>query len=752
MKWSDDPEARKKADDARTRVEIALTEGPKVTTYLCRKEIGGTDGPRRARELRKQRYGGYLLLTPKLPNPPGGHTNEHLYILSRPPRTPVPPRPVQGVQMGDDFDPARVTWVLTTADVAHLVAALDSCSEVVMDLETTGTAEHAWRGGPQNGGVAARVVLASFTLPTRGDQGRPDTWLLPLSHPESPLRGRWRAVLGRVAAAVARKPLINANVKFDCRWVHAHTGVDLSRVIVWDTQVSSHLLDENASTRLKARAPATFGIPPWDDFDLSTPGAAERVPLMDLGLYAARDTYWTWRLAELHRRVMFLSADTRRERPEGPEEVEDARLGLLATYCAMPTVATLTAVEQRGILLDRDWVETELVDRRDRVAVLTAELAERYGADPDGASFVATSTWFLDWAENAVAQGDLVVAEMTPTGRPRWSKAVLVRQSRAGSKVAARLLELRSAAKQGEYLASWLTWQARDGAIHATYHAGRVVTGRLSSADPNMQQVTSGLKPAFVPRPGYVFADLDYSQIELRVAAFISRCAPMIEAFRRDDDLHRLLASRITGKPPAEITPVERYGGKSANFGLLYGMSAPGFREYAENVYDVSYTLDEAAAMRDAFFATWVGIEEWHAATLAKVRRTGQVSSPIGRVRRLPDITAHSDYLVGAAERAAINSPVQGFASDLMQMAAASIEGTLPGVDPVAGASIVGTVHDSILAEVPEDDWQNVTLECQARMTSIPEYLTRLDCDFDVPLVAAATVGTRWGQSDVGQL
>jgi DNA polymerase I-like protein with 3'-5' exonuclease and polymerase domains len=656
--------------------------------------------------------------------------------------------------MSDDFDVNTCTWVMDEEGLEHLIEAITEADLVIADLETTGLDEHAYTGGPTNGGYPARIALASFTLPTDvNHQGTPTTWILPLSHPDSPWSGRWRMTMRRCAVAIRDndRPLSNANVKFDCRWIFAHTGVDLSHQIVWDTQNSSHLLDENSSTRLKIRAHETFGVPEWDEFDLSKPGAAERVPLFDLGHYAARDTYWTWRLHELHRETMYLGDND--ERPESPDEIEAARLGRLAVWCAIPTVATLTSVEQRGMRLDPLWVSNELHTHHARKAQLTEELCEKYGRDPAEASFAPTSHWFIDWANAAVSAGDLTIAELTPTGKARWSKGVLVRQGRQGSEVALDLLSLRSHIKKIEYLNSWLDHVTPDGFIHTTYNSGRVVTGRLSSDSPNMQQVTASLKPAFIPREGYVLADLDYSQIELRVAAFVSRSEPMLEAFRRGDDLHRLLAQRITGKSnPEDVTANERQAGKSANFGLLYGMSAYGFQQYAETVYGVSFTPEEAAKVRQAFFDTWEGIATWHLKCVHKVTRDGQVTSPIGRVRRLPQIWDGNDKLSAFAERSAINSPVQGFASDLMQMAAASIEGHLPGVEPVEGVQIVATVHDDIVVEVPEDDWEDATRECQERMVNIGTALKRLDCTLDVPLVAEAKVGTRWGLSDVGVL
>lgn len=671
--------------------------------------------------------------------------------LHRPLQAPASP------PVADTFDPRTVSWVMEKADLRHLLEQLRAAPAITYDLETTGLDEHAVTHGSSNGGVAARIVLASFTIPTMEDGeevGEPSTFVVPLSHPESPWLGSWRTVMRHLAKGMRDSGvvLIGHNIKFDHRWTFACTGVDLSHSPLWDTRISSHLLDENASTQLKERAPDTFGVQRWDDVDLHHPGAAEEEPLFKLGVYAARDTYWTWKLCAAHRLRMI---------PEPyadlyGDEITDARLGDLAVTVAMPTTATLTAMEQRGMNLDLEWVDVRIAEEEQLAERERAYLVSRYvSEDLEGmvVSFAATSKWFKRWTELAVENGDLRVAALTPGGSPQWSKKVLAKQARAGSEVADRLLSHRGAVKRLEYLRSWRDKASAQGTIHANYNAGSVVTGRLSSSEPNMQQVTKALKPAFVPSPGYYLAELDYSQIELRVAAFISRCAPMMNAFKNGEDLHRLIAARINAKDPEEVTKEERQQGKAANFGLLYGMGATGFRDYAEDTYGVHFTEQEAAQVHEAFFEMWTGIREWHGRAVVRAHEQGEIVSPIGRVRRVPDVWDGNDRVAGAAERQAINSPVQGFASDIMQIAAACIEGTMAGIDPVEGARIVGTVHDSILVEVQAERWQEVTEQCKAVMENVvPEVLERMGCEFDVPLVADATVGTRWGLEDVGTL
>lgn len=661
-----------------------------------------------------------------------------------------------------------ITWVWGKEDLKSLVKAIHESSEIVMDLETTGLDEYAEAGGDTNGGYPARIVLAALTLPSadRAEAGaydwrtfdgeQPMTYLVPLSHPASPLLGSWRKVMAIIGREINRsgKPFVNANIKFDARWVFAQTGVDLSDRIEWDTTVSSQLVDTEARTRLKIRAARDFGIEEWDDFDLGTPGAAERVDLIQLGEYAARDTYYTWKIEQEHRDQMFLTGD---EEPFDSDDIQMARLGKVATYVAMPTVRTLTKVEQRGFLLDVDWVHAK-IEEMDALRLKACEdILGLYGTAPapapakDGVTTAATSKWFQGFVAQAIEAGDLRVTARTDSGNAQWNKAVLIAQQRQGSPAADALLRHRDATKTLEFLRSWLELRDPNNVIHATYNVGFVKTGRLSSSNPNVQQISARLKPAFIPRPGYVLLDLDYSQVELRVAAFVSRSQPMIEAFQRGDDLHRLLAAKIAGKAPEEVTSMERKRAKAGNFGLLYGMSPGGFQTYAATAYDVSLTLAEAQAVHSAFFEMWDGMRQWHESSKRRAYERGYVTSPIGRTQWLSDLYSKSSFKASHAERNALNSPVQGFGSDLMQMAAASIMGTLPGypLPRVEGAHVVATVHDEICIEVPEDRWQEILVECKRRMEDVNTFLRPLDCQMDVPIVAGPSAGTRWGVHDL---
>lgn len=671
-----------------------------------------------------------------------------------------------------------VSWVNGKEALDYLLEMIIGAERVVMDLETTGLDEHSVTGGKTNGGVAARVALATLTLPMRDSDGNwngedPTTFIIPLSHEWSPWRGNWKRVLAIICRRMVdyRIPLENQNVKFDAKYIEATTKVDVSDLVVWCTQVASHLLDETTSTALKQRAPQVFGIDRWDeDIDFKTPGAAEHIDLFTLGTYAAGDTYWAWRLGMHAREVMYLNPNM--DEPEFSDEIEGARLGKLASWVAMPTVQVLTKIEQAGMKLDIPWVEEHLEADMSSSKNDLMELADRYGMDKKSASTAPTSLWFKELTQRAVEAGDLRVAAMTPGGNPQWSKGVLKRQEREAEKlgnedsVAGLILRQRGASKRAEYLRSWLQLVTPEGTIHTTYWPGRVITGRLSSESPNMQQVTKSLRPAFIPREGHYMVDLDYSQVELRVAAFISRSPEMIEAFKNKQDLHRILAAKIVNQRlekeakfngqlfepigPLDVTKADRQAGKSANFGLLYGMGAYGFKEYAETVYGVQLTEAEAAEIHKVYFDTWSGLREWHQRMISLAHGKGQVVSPLGRVRRVHDkIWDGNPKMVSYAERAAINAPVQGTASDLLMTAASAIMGVTPGTLAIPHQRLVGTVHDSLVGEVEIDHWKEAVDTMQYTMENLDVVLAKMGVEFDVPLVADATVGTRWSYSDI---
>ncbi len=639
--------------------------------------------------------------------------------------------------MSITFDPSTIRWVMTNPQLDELNHDLRHAEEISFDLETTGLDEHKGNGYPP------RIAMASFTLP----DGL--TRVLPLSHPESPHRGRWRTVMARAAESLTCTPnarVIGHNLKFDMRWTHAHTGVNMARAAWIDTYVMARLIDENRPGKLKPLCSQLFGIPEWQEeleVPLSVPGASEKNPLIDLGVYAAQDTFWTWHLSRLLRSLLWWIDDG--DQPVSPEEWDDMKVGQLAQRVTTPTLQTLTAMEQRGIRLDTRWCALQLAEQEEAAEKLQDQLSRMAGPIEGDPSFAPTSKWWLSWTEQLVNTGHLKVLSRTRTGAPQWNKAALKRLAKQGFSVAQQVLDMRDAMKKAEFLRAWLDLES-EGRLHPNFNLGRTITGRLSSSNPNLQQVTSSLKPAFVPSPGHVIIEADLSQIELRLAAHVSKCGQMIEAYRAGEDLHRLTASRVARVPLEEVTKEQRQQAKAVNFGFLYGMGPEKFRIYAEDTYGVEMTADEAEAAYRTYFDTYPELRDWHQSTISRVYRDQQVISPIGRIRRF-------DHVDDEAARQAINSPIQGMGSDIMMIGCALIEGFLPSwVDapPLPEVRLIGTVHDSLVAEVPLSKAHKAAEAIIWRMTTgASRVVKQLGCDLLVPLEAEATIGTRWGAGDI---
>lgn len=641
-------------------------------------------------------------------------------------------------------------WVLRRRDWVGLLARVREAPWAVVDLETTGLDPYA---DAAEDGFPTSIVLAAVTLPS-------GTAVVPWSHPDSPFRGQWRTMARDLSGALldARLALANHNLRFDLLWLWRFCGVDLLPLFAWDTSVAAYMLDERSSWKLKEVVPRLVpGLGSWADVDLTR--GAHRTDLFALGHYAARDTHWThwlWRWQQQRLGADFEAAHELRLDAVAPSERADARLAMHYHTVALANERVLHVMERAGLMLDAEVARGMLAAEQQRADEALVTLRD---ADPDlfddpptgKVSLAPTSKFWRAFTARAVEREDLRVVDHTPQGNAQWTKAILVRLARDDMPLAQAVLDWRDADKRSQFLAAWPRYvSSADGRVHANYRSTSTVTGRTSCANPNLQQVSKPLRRAWRAGPGLVLVEADYSQIELRIASWVAPSVPMREAFVRGDDLHSLMASVINGVGIERVLPWMRQGAKAVNFGFLYGMQAQGFVNYAADVYDVAYTYDEAAAAREAYFATWDGLTEWHERVAVEAQRTGQVVSPLGRIRRVPAAMYGDDWEAGAAVRQAINSPVQSAASDLLLLAGASVAGLLRGHAAVEGVTLVGEVHDSLLLAVEERDWEQRVDAVLERMTqAVPRWLWRtLGVEVPVPLDVEAEVAEHWSASD----
>jgi DNA polymerase-1 len=272
------------------------------------------------------------------------------------------------------------------------------------------------------------------------------------------------------------------------------------------------------------------------------------------------------------------------------------------------------------------------------------------------------------------------------------------------------------------------------GRVHTTFGQTGTATGRLSSSNPNLQNIPirtelgREIRAAFIAEPGYVLLAADYSQIELRLLAHLSKDKLLVEAFRRGDDIHTLTASQVFGVPPLMVTPDHRRQAKVVNFGIVYGLSPFGLSQ------QLGIEPGEARKFIDAYFAKYSGVRAFIDATLAEARREQKVRTLFGRVRPIPDINSKNVNLRGFAERTAVNTPLQGTAADLIKLAMIRIDEEIRKRKLKSRMTL--QVHDELVFEVPEGEVEGMKALVREHMEHAYELA--------VPLVVEMGVGMNW--------
>jgi len=469
-------------------------------------------------------------------------------------------------------------------------------------------------------------------------------------------------------------------------------GVALAGV-VHDTRLYSYLLD---ATRA----------------DYSLAECTFRRFRHQLGAGAAEQADYTVRLAQ-----------------ELAAEIDAGGLRDLYETMELPLGPVLARMERAGVSIDREalrTLSTQMDQDLERVTTAIHQLA--------GKSFNINSPQQLA----KVLFEDL---GLRPGGRSAKTRALstaaAVLEELAGEhEIVRQVLDYRQLAKlKGTYAdALPALIHPATGRLHTTFDQCGSATGRLSSSDPNLQNIPvrtelgRQIRAAFIPRSGWRLLAADYSQIELRILAHFSQDAVLVDAFRRGEDIHTRTAAEVFGLPPLMVGPDERRRAKAINFGIVYGLSAFGLA----NQIDVSRT--EAQAFIDGYFTRYAGVKRFIEATLAEVRRSGLTRTMFGRVRAIPDIRAPNPNARGFAERTAVNSPIQGTAADLIKLAMISIDRRL-AADGFEARMLL-QVHDELLFESPPEEAAGLGRMVKQEMESVHK--------LSVPLVVDVGVGPNW--------
>ena len=385
----------------------------------------------------------------------------------------------------------------------------------------------------------------------------------------------------------------------------------------------------------------------------------------------------------------------------------------------LPLAAVLYDMEQAGIRADRDWLVNygETLDKR--IVELTSLIYDKAGE-----SFNINSPKQL--GEVLFEKLKLPGGKKTKSG---YSTAAEVLQKLAGEyPIVDEILEYRALTKlKSTYAQGLIDCIRDDGRIHTTFNQTVTATGRISSTEPNLQNIPirtelgREIRKCFIPKPGYVFIDADYSQIELRLLAHMSGDESLIESYRMDADIHRITASKVFGIPFDEVTPTQRRDAKAVNFGLIYGISSFGLSK------DLGITREDAARYIEDYFKNYPGVKRFLDDTVSNAKEKGYVKTMYGRVRPIPELKSSNYMMRQFGERVAMNSPIQGTAADIMKIAMIKVHKALneSGLD----ARILVQVHDELLLEVKEEALETAKDILIDNMINAADLKVRLDVD-----------------------
>jgi uracil-DNA glycosylase family 4 len=634
----------------------------------------------------------------------------------------------------------RRTYVGSKAVLRSLLTALNDADVVSYDVETTRAEAHM---------EGAAVVSIALTLAGSSGMDTAHVWEVPLFHPQSPWRKSWVQVLIAIVRHMMKvKRRIAHNAKFDSKWLQHFT--DLPIIPTFDTIIAMAVLDENKPKGLKPNAQQILGADPWgiDTKDLLN------TELTDVLEYNGLDTWHTLRLYYHFRALL-------KKQP---------RILKLFVHLMMPLVQELTFVERRGVYVDQEVLATNtnialttLEDIEDELEkFLPDELPERFVNRRSEEQINFGPSNFARWM-----LFDHLQLPVLARGKPKENG-----QPGMPSMAESIMLELAEIHPAGTLMVNRALWYKRitgffnpygeiltkDSRIHTTFKPWGTVTGRLSSGKEDSEKITArgdvrGVNIQQVPRdkllrgvfgapPGSWFVQADYSQVELRIAAFLAREMTMLHLYASGRDIHMTMAMRMTGKPASQVTYEERKAAKAVNFGFLYGMGWMKFISTAWSNYQLRVTEEEARAFRTAFFDQFPMLPGWHRRQRILVRKYKRVETPMGRVRHLPDIDSPDQGVAAEAERQAINSPVQAMASDMAALSLVHIARDFRKRGMMAHP--VGTVHDAVLFEIPDNEMATALPLIKDTMENLP--LERMfGINLDVPIVADLTVGPHWG-------
>jgi DNA polymerase-1 len=511
---------------------------------------------------------------------------------------------------------------------------------------------------------------------------------------------------------------VGQNLKYDMSVLAQH-GIDLQG-IAFDTMLESYVLDSVAtrhdmdSLELKYLEQTTTGFT-----DIAGKGASQltfnHIALEEAGPYAAEDADITLRL---HQTLW-------------PQLTTEPTLEKVFNDIELPLIPVLSRIERTGAKVDDTLLFTQSQELTERLAELETQAWALAGQQ-----FNLASPKQL--GEILFTKLELPVLKKTAKGAPSTKEEVL-QELALDYPLPKVILEHRGLAKLKSTYTDKLPTMINPATrrIHTSYHQAGTATGRLSSSDPNLQNIPirtaegRRVRQAFVAPPGSKLVAADYSQIELRIMAHLSEDPSLLRAFAAGEDIHRATASEVFGVETAAVTIDQRRSAKAINFGLIYGMSAFGLAR------QLNIGRKQAAEYIELYFARYPGVQNYMNNIRHSASENGYVETAYGRRLYLPEINARNGMLRQAAERTAINAPMQGTAADIIKLAMINVDNWLQNSD--LKSRMVMQVHDELVLEVPESELEEIKEGLRGLMESAAE--------LSVPLVVDLGVGDNWDEA-----
>jgi DNA polymerase-1 len=598
--------------------------------------------------------------------------------------------------------PTDYRTITSQAELDELLERLQEAALVAVDTETTSLDS-----------MQAELVGLSFSVRAG------HACYLPVGHDYAgaPAQLDRDAVLASLKPLLedADKPKVGQHIKYDMNVLSLY-GVEV-RGVAFDTMLESYVFNSTGSRHdMDSLALKYLGRRTTHYEDIAGKGA-KQIPFSQVSIdkgshYAAEDADVT---LQLHEHLW-------------PRLEEVPTLAAVLKDIEVPLIPVLARMEQHGVLIDGDLLQRQSSEMAKQILQL-----EKESHDAAGQPFNLGSPKQLQHI--LFDKLGLPVIRKTPTGQPSTAEDVL-QELAVDYELPSLILEYRSLSKLKSTYTDRLPERInpRTGRVHTSYHQAVAATGRLSSSDPNLQNIPvrsalgRRIRQAFVAPEEWLIMACDYSQIELRIMAHLSGDPGLLKAFKDKVDVHQATASEVFGVPYDEIDANQRRAAKAINFGLMYGMSAFGLSR------QLNIGRAEAQAYMDTYFMRYPRVQHFMEETREKARDKGYVETLFGRRLYLPDIGASNTQRRQAAERAAINAPMQGTAADIIKRAMIEVDHWLQQEKPAA--NLVMQVHDELVFEVHEKQQRKVERAVVKRMAAAAE--------LDVPLIVDTGHGPNW--------